>query len=165
MTRYQLEQLYIKVASELQYYLFRKTKDIEIAADLLHDCFLKIMELGEQKIILNHRSYLYKIANNLLIDHFRNNSTKKMCTVSTEQLIDMIDAVEVVADHSHQFEIDRLLQKAIAQLPSRTRQIFLLQKIAGLTYLEVAKYLAISDSSVQKHLLKASEFIASYLTK
>lgn len=165
MTRYQLEQLYIKIGAELQYYLFRKTGDIDIASDLMQESFLKVLEQGEQKVIFNHKSYLYQVANNLVTDYIRKKMRKNVFSVPCDELVEIIDTLIVVKDNSQQLEMKKLFRKAIEQLPSLTQQIFILQKIKGLTYTEVAEYLAISDSSVQKHLLKASKFITSYLNR
>lgn len=47
------------------------------------------------------------------------------------------------------------VRKAVLELPDRTRQIFVLARIEGLTYREIALRLGISESSVQKHLARA----------
>ena len=47
------------------------------------------------------------------------------------------------------------LRAVVAELPQRTRQVFVLHRIEELTYGEVAARLGISESSVQKHLARA----------
>ncbi len=47
------------------------------------------------------------------------------------------------------------LREIVAELPPRTREIFRLNRLEGLTHAEVARRLEISDSSVQKHLARA----------
>ncbi|WP_244294864.1 MULTISPECIES: RNA polymerase sigma factor [Paracoccus] len=39
--------------------------------------------------------------------------------------------------------------------PDKTRRIFVLHRIRGLSYREVAQHMALSESSVQKHLARA----------
>ena len=43
----------------------------------------------------------------------------------------------------------------MSELPLRTQQIFRLNRIDGMTYVEVAHRLGISESTVQKHLARA----------
>lgn len=49
----------------------------------------------------------------------------------------------------------RLLAHAIAELPPRRREVFLLHKIDGLSHSQVAERLGISRSKVEKHVMKA----------
>lgn len=55
------------------------------------------------------------------------------------------------------------LLQAVAELPERTREIFRLNRLEGLTHAEVARQLGISDSSVQKHLSKALAYVMQRL--
>lgn len=47
------------------------------------------------------------------------------------------------------------MHRVVEGLPPRTREIFRLNRIEGLSYADVARRLDISESSVQKHLAKA----------
>jgi RNA polymerase sigma factor (sigma-70 family) len=58
--------------------------------------------------------------------------------------------------------LDRL-RSVIQELPERTRQVFVLHRIEELTYGEVAARLGISESSVQKHLAKALQYVVQRL--
>ena len=52
-----------------------------------------------------------------------------------------------------------LLQRALLELPERTRAIFVLQRFEGLKYKEIADRLGISASSVEKHMMSAIKHI------
>ena len=49
----------------------------------------------------------------------------------------------------------RIFAQALAALPNKTRRIFILHRIDGLTYRDVADRMELSESSVQKHLARA----------
>lgn len=49
----------------------------------------------------------------------------------------------------------RQLEGAVAELPERTRRIFVLNRLHGETYQEIADRLGVSVSTVQKHLMRA----------
>jgi hypothetical protein len=57
-------------------------------------------------------------------------------------------------------EVDHDLQRieaALRALPERSRQIFLLNRIHGCTYGEIAKAMQLSQSAVEKHMMRALE--------
>ena len=47
------------------------------------------------------------------------------------------------------------LEALLARLPERTRDVFMLCRVEGMTHKETARYLRISTSSVQKHMAMA----------
>lgn len=54
------------------------------------------------------------------------------------------------------------VSKGIEQLPPRTREVFLLQRIEGYKYREIAEELAISQKAVEKHMTKAMKFLGDW---
>ena len=51
----------------------------------------------------------------------------------------------------------RHVEAALRSLPERTRQIFLLNRIHGRKYAEIAKAMGLSQSAVEKHMMRALE--------
>jgi len=51
----------------------------------------------------------------------------------------------------------RHVEAALRALPERTRQIFLLNRIHGRKYAEIAKAMGLSQSAVEKHMMRALE--------
>lgn len=49
----------------------------------------------------------------------------------------------------------RRVEAALRGLPERTRHIFLLNRIHGQTYGQIARSMALSQSSVEKHMMRA----------
>ncbi|BEV11878.1 hypothetical protein ATDW_23740 [Asticcacaulis sp. DW145] len=52
---------------------------------------------------------------------------------------------------------------ALMRLPQRTRQVFVLTRLDGLSYGETATALNISESTVQKHLAMATAHMMQHL--
>lgn len=150
-----LKALFLAYARELEAYLMRQVHCRDTAADLLQETFLRIAQqpagAGEDNI----RSYLYRTACNLAIDHFRREERRQTYPTPDDMLLDVPDKappIEQAVDARRKLE---LLRRAMAELPLRTQEIFELNRIEGLTYVEIARRLNISESSVQKHLAKA----------
>ena len=56
-------------------------------------------------------------------------------------------------------DVMTIYQSALDSLPERTRSVFLLYRIEGLKYREIAQALDISIPAVQKHMARALERI------
>ncbi|SLM50095.1 Sigma factor, ECF subfamily [Nitrospira japonica] len=154
-TEKDLGSLFLAHRPELQAWLTRKLRCPHMAADFTQDIFLRLAELPASKVIGNVRSYLYRSAHNLVIDHFRKAERQQTFPTAHEQLLDIPEerAPADVALSAHQEWVR--LQAVLGNLPERTQHIFMLNRVDGLTYTQVASRLGISESSVQKHLSKA----------
>lgn len=147
-----LKRLYLAHGRALQDYLTHKLRDPALAADLAHDAFLRIAERGNAAIISNDRSYLFRTAHNLAVDHIRLSERRRTDLIEDERLAEIPEDGPPLDEAVAARQMLARLQAVVADLPDRTRRIFVLAKIEGLTYAEVADQLGISESSVQKHL-------------
>ncbi len=150
-----LGALFVAHEPELRAYLTKELRCPHMAADFTQEIFLRVAELPAVNVIDNVRSYLYRIAHNLIIDHVRKQERQQTFSTDHEALL-AIPKEESAIDDVLAARQDLLrLQAAVQHLPLQTRLVFKLNRIEGLTYTEVAFRLQISESSVQKHLSKA----------
>ncbi len=141
-------------SGELQSYLQRRLGDGHTASDLVQDAFLNVLERPETRIH-DIRAYLYAIARNLLINHRKQEARRRTDTLAPEDFAQIVadqPSPEDVADSRLQLE---RVQALVLELPLRTQEIFVLNRIEGLPHAEVARLLRISESAVQKHLAVA----------
>jgi RNA polymerase sigma factor (sigma-70 family) len=158
-----LKRLFLAHRGEVQAYLAARLRDRDVAADLTQETFLRFAEQGAHQdaraAVIHDRSYLYRTARNLAIDHLRRASRHPIDSMSPEDFVeipgDQLNPEEIAAARER---LDRL-RAAVQELPKRTRQIFVLHRIEGLTYDDVADRLGISQSSVQKHLAMALQHV------
>ena len=148
-----LKSLFLAHRRELQAYLRERLRDREIAADLTQETFLRFAEQGAA--IGHSRAYLYRTARNLAIDHLRRVERQATDVAASEGLAHVPEIrpgpEEIAASRERLAE----LAAAVRELPERTRHVFVLHRLHGLTYGEVAARQGISESSVQKHLARA----------
>jgi RNA polymerase sigma factor (sigma-70 family) len=152
-----LKGLFLAHRRELHAYLTNKLKDTETAADLTQEAFLRYAEqnaAGDANVA-HGRSYLYRTAHNLAIDHVRQKARRKTDAFAHDDMAEIADDQPTQEEQTDARQKLERLQAAVAELPARTRQIFVLNRIEGLNYAETAERLGISESSVQKHLAKA----------
>jgi len=159
-----IRALFLAHRRELQAYLTHKVRDGETAAELTQEAFLRYAQQGPGAAAVVHpRSYLYRTAHNLAVDHVRRQRRERTDPVPTDDMAGVADerpSPERVAGGLSDVAAAR---DALLELPERTRQVFALTRIEGLTYGEVARRLQISDSSVQKHLAKAVKHVMQRL--
>lgn len=162
-----LKGLFLAHRRELQAYLTRKLRDADTAADLTQETFLRYAELGSPAgaTIANERSYLYRTAHNLAVDHVRQRQRRKTDVTCDDDLADIADDRPTLEDEADARQRLARLHGIVNELPELTRSIFVLNRIEGLTYSQVATRLGISDSSVQKHLSKALLHVTGRLQK
>ncbi|MCB8877672.1 RNA polymerase sigma factor [Acidisoma silvae] len=154
-----LGRLFLAHQREILSYLMVRLRDREMAADLTQDTFLRYAEQAGRAVILHERSYLYRTAHNLAIDHMRQVERRQTESVPHEALAEIpgqtANPEEAFAARQR---VDQL-RRVIAELPRRTQEVFALNRLEDLTYPEVARRLGISESSVQKHLSRALQHL------
>ena len=139
---------------ELVCFLNARLGNRQVAEDVVHDAYLRVLERSSDTPIEQPRAFLYRTALNLVVDDHRRNALRR-----TEPL-DVLDSEEScfipsphkVLDHGQRLD---MLQRALAELPRLCRESFLLRKIDGLSHLEIAGQLGISRALVEKHIVNA----------
>ena len=115
------EELFYKYYPKLFRYAIIHTRSNDIASDLVEEVFFRVWErrekLNPQKSI---QAYLYKILNNLIINHIKLASSK---TVSLEN---GIRSEVLKAELDPDFQID--IKLALEKLPQKLRIVFVLIK-------------------------------------
>ncbi len=155
--------LYRHYSKPLYAKILQLVKDEETAKELLQEVFFKIW-LQREKLdpSKSFRSFLFTIAVNLVYDHFRKLSKDKKHAESVLQTaIDYYTHTEEAINSKESLE---LIQKAIDQLPPQRRQIYMLCKIDGKSYDQVAQLLSISPSTVRDHMVKGNKVVREYLS-
>lgn len=124
------------------------------AEDFAQETFLRAYAAEALETIVAPKAFLFKVARNLAL-----NERAKIANATTEALEDFSDAA-VLQDNSQSAVDDqiaarqqaRALAGAIAHLPPQCARVFVLRKVHGLSYQEIAQRLDISISTAEKHV-------------
>ncbi|EDM38028.1 RNA polymerase ECF-type sigma factor [Pedobacter sp. BAL39] len=156
--------LYRNYSSRLFAKINHLVNDDEIAKELLQDVFMKLWSQREKlDPTKSIKSFLFTIAVNLVYDHFRKLAKDKKYARSILQTA--VDYYSHTEEEMHSKESLQLIRQAIDQLPPQRRQIFLMCKIDGKSYEQVANQLSISPSTVRDHIVKGNKIVRDYLLK
>ncbi len=150
----EVEAAFGRHGPELGRFLRRRLADSHLAGDLVQDTFVRVIERPDIRVA-DWRAYLFTIARNLLANHVKQESRRRTEPVPHEWMADIAaDAPSPEDAADARLQLDRL-RRIVDALPPRTRDIFVLNRVDGLSHAEVAQRLGISESSVQKHLAQA----------
>jgi RNA polymerase sigma-70 factor (ECF subfamily) len=153
-------QAFIGRRSELRRLFLARTRSEADADDLVQDLFMKVAALDQARVD-NPPAYLYRLALNLLTDERRRQARVLRRDSAWQRVsLDIVGAQIRSRDPSQEEQLGHrqslaLLAAAIEGLPPRTREVFRLHKLDGLTYAEVAARLGISRSGVEKQMMRA----------
>ncbi len=139
---------------ELIYYTTRITACRDTAEDIIQESFIILSHEVKQQHIENPRAYLFRVAKNLAFDHLKHKRVTDSYTQAQsailESTIEATSIEEIMADG----ENIELMKQVINELPPRCRDTFILNKLHEMSYSEVAQYTGISESGVEKHIMK-----------
>lgn len=136
-------------AKSLRNYLFYKFGNEEQAEDVTQEAFIKLWENCDKVPLDKAKSFLYTVANNTTLNQIAHQkvvlqySKNNTLSHSTNQTPEFILEEE-------QFKVK--LQNAIANLSEAQRTAFLLHRIDGKKYHEIADMLNISVKAVEKRI-------------
>lgn len=146
-----------EVHDELFAYLCRRVADREAAADLTQEALLRLVKYRDGPQAEDRRWLLFRIARNLVLEYRRTQSRRHADQhISLDDVVPLrmeSPAMEVMAD-THQL-LEQLFTHTLVNLPSKCRLAFLLNRLHGLTYPQVAARMRISVKMVEKHITRA----------
>ncbi len=147
---------YQRSAPSLRAYLVRVSGNSALADDLMQESYLRFLcatqpEGGE----VNYRRYLFRIATNLLRDHWRRPRVTSINDLP-EYLFAAHDALSRVDSQVR-------LDPAMARLRPRDRQILWLAHAEGYSHREIAEITGLGAASVRLLLFRARRKIAKIL--
>jgi len=130
---------------------FSDSQDIE---DVAQEAYLRAYVAEQQKVIEQPKAYLFRIARNLALTQLTKKSTKITDYLEESDASVVIECGAAADSEVEAEETLGLYCEAVAALPEKCRQVFLLRKVHGLAHKEIAKRMSLSVSSVEKYLLR-----------
>jgi RNA polymerase sigma-70 factor (ECF subfamily) len=162
--RASLRQLLIKCYADLKRQLARRLGSADAATEVLHETWLRLGGTAEIGAVQQPRSYLYRVALNVAADLGRSEA-RWLGKIEREALLhaddDQLDPERVAAARS---EI-AALERVIAAMPPRRREIFLAALVEELPYRAIAERFGMSLRSVEREMARAFDHCDQLLEK
>lgn len=137
----------------LQSWLRRKLGDAHQAADLAHDTFVRLLSGRRTDLGAEPRALLAHIAKGLVIDHWRRQDVER----AYQEAIASLPEQQVPSVESQFLIVEALLRidAMLTSLQGRTREVFLLAQLDGLTLQEIAEQTNMPVITIRRHIHKA----------
>ncbi|HVA11583.1 MAG TPA: RNA polymerase sigma factor [Candidatus Dormibacteraeota bacterium] len=153
------EDAYKSHAQSIYRFLFWRTKNVQLSEDLTSSTFEKAWVSRKNFHGGSQRAWLYRIARNVLIDHWR--KKKELIVDDTDVLhADVQPSTGELLDKQLQFQE---LRKALDKLPEDMNSVVTMRFIEGLTCRQVARNLNLSESNVRVMQFRALKKLKEYL--
>jgi RNA polymerase sigma-70 factor (ECF subfamily) len=159
------ERLYTRCAGRVYAVCVRMTGDPQRAREFTHDAFVRAWErLSTFRGEASFETWMHRLTVNVVLTATRGERRRAARFVPTEEepaaesnlaLSTPPDDVETRLD----------LERAIAALPPRAREVFVLHDVEGYRHEEIADRLELEASSVRAHLHRARRLIMRMLTR
>jgi RNA polymerase sigma-70 factor (ECF subfamily) len=155
MDEAQFRLFYERSARPLRAYLWRCCGDPVLADDLLQEAFLRFLRSGFEGEDEGHRrNYLFRIATNLVRDHFRRRRPET----------DEVPERDRASGHDLSLQLRSDVGGALAELSPTDRQMLWLAYVEGSTHREIAAALGLRTASIRSMLFRARKRLAGVLT-
>jgi RNA polymerase sigma-70 factor (ECF subfamily) len=148
------ERLYLRHKNSVFHFLRRQTHSAEIAEDLAHDTWLAVIrQATTYRAIAQFRTWLFSIAHNRLVDHWRKNGSSPMA------LLDEVSQhfMQIEDKTSQGIELDDLLQNLTVLSDDQLAAVLL--RIEGFSHAEIAKITESKQETVKSRLRYATKHL------
>jgi RNA polymerase sigma-70 factor (ECF subfamily) len=139
----------------------RVLRDVGVAEELSQDVFL---ELWRRRDALAPDSsvagYLMQAVRNRALNHLRHLAVQRKSAVFVEALSEPAEQADALAQAT---ELEQALVRAIAELPPRTREVFVMSRERGMRYSEIAEALGVSVKAVEANMSRALRILRDQL--
>lgn len=142
-----LGQLYDQYAPLVFSYLFRRVQDAQHAEDLTGEVFVRVLQAirSERFWHTSFRAWLYRIAHNLAVDHYRRRGSEQELALDEGLVAAQGDPDSALAEQLSQ----ERLRAAISRLTPDQQQVVTLRFGERLTGREVAEIMGRSVGAVE----------------
>lgn len=141
--------------------IWRSTRCVHRAQDVLHDAFVRYALSGRHETLAVPHAYLRTVVRSVLADHAREQVRWTPLPAGhgdEPQPAAMGSATPTAPSAEFLLDLQQRLtavQAIIDGLPPRCREVFWLCRVEGLTQPEIARRLDITLNAVERHLMRA----------
>lgn len=145
------EDLFKRYYAALCSFAYQYTTDHDVAEEIVQDTFTYLWENSNRiQIRTTLESYLYGAIRNAALNHLKRQKVHEKYELHTK--------TQEITRSENFIELDELeeaIDKALAALPEKCREIFEMSRYRGMTYVEISNALNISIKTVETQMSRA----------
>jgi RNA polymerase sigma-70 factor (ECF subfamily) len=148
--------------SALRGWLSRRPLPGVDADDVIQEAYSILAELETVEGIRYPRAYLFQVARSVITRHVRRARIVPIHTVDDLERLEHSDDVPSPEQHTIDRDELRQLARAIAAMPHKTREAFILRRVRDLPQREIAARMRISENTVETHISRGVLFLIDW---
>lgn len=153
--------LFYEFHQELGNYVFRLTKSLPMAEEVVQDVFVKVWTKRDQlNNVKNFRAFLFTVARNQAFNSLRDEAKKALLNQEWFSDLLFIEEQSAAPDRERMYD---LIDEAITLLPPQQKKAWQLSREEGLKYDEIAEKLQLSRETVKRHISLAMASITRHV--
>jgi RNA polymerase sigma-70 factor (ECF subfamily) len=155
-------ELFNRYAGKVFRYVMRFVPAEPVAEELMQDVFMKVWNYRENlDAAQSFNNFLFRITKNHILNYLRD--TQRDVALNKEYRLSLSSFHNAVEESLIHEEYIALANKAISLLPDKRRSIFIMSRLEGKSYEQIAQALDISKDTVRLQMIKSIKSIREYL--
>lgn len=159
MTLSEFKSIFDQYYTPIKNFLYYKSGDVDLSEDITQDVFMKLWDKREDVQQETVKSYLYTIANNMLLNKIRHD--KVVLSFAEKNKNQQEEQSPEFTLEEKEFKIE--LERVIGAMPEKQREVFLMNRIEEMTYKDIADSLQLSVKAVEKRMHGALAHIREHI--
>ena len=147
----------------LQKYLTRYFTEHQDIEDVVQETYLRAYSAERRNVIEHPKAFLFRVARNLALTELKKKSRQINDYIEDFELPLATGLADTVESEVEARQNIGIYCEAVTALPEQCRRVFLLRKVHGLSHREIAERMNLTNSSVEKHLLKGALKCRAYI--
>jgi RNA polymerase sigma-70 factor (family 1) len=141
---------------------YNQTRNREEAKDIVHEVFTLLWGKREHMLLAGNLSgFLYTSVRNMILNHIARSGVREKYM---DSLIDYSNQLEENTDHLiRERQLKAMIEREIAALPKKMREIFEMSRNEHLSHKEIAEKLGLSDKTIDRQISNAIKILSSKL--
>jgi RNA polymerase sigma factor (sigma-70 family) len=147
----------------LRAYLRGRFSSLHDVDDLVQETYARILRAREVGQASLTRAYLFVTARNVALDQLRKKRPELNAGPAEMERLDVVEERPDAAEAASRDQELEILAEAIAALPERCREVFVLRRYHDLSHREIAQRLGIAENTVNAQLVSGMLRCREYL--
>ena len=142
------KSLFLEYAEGLRNFVYSKCGDAGLAADIVQESFVKLWLKCASVLFEKAKPFLFTVAKRLFLDNIKHQKV----VLNHKMTIVGYESPDTPQDLMEGQEFKKKLETAINAMPEKSREVFMMSKVEGLKYREIAERLELSVKAIEKRM-------------
>jgi RNA polymerase sigma factor (sigma-70 family) len=148
-----ITRLFSEHNDSLVRFLAARLHSVQEAKEVAQEAYVRLLSLDDSGAVSFLRAFLFKTAANLAVDRLRSRNRQRQAL--TAGWCDELREAPTPDHEAAQAEEAEIVRRLIGELPPKCRRAFLLHRIHGEDFSQIAQQMELSERMVRHYVLRA----------